>query len=114
MRMLLADLRFALRMSIKNPAFSLVIVATLTIGIGANSAIFSVVRAVLLKPLPFGEPHNLVYVAERHEGERRAGGSISYANLDDLRTQSTSLEGPGGFAPAKFTLSGAAPPERVV
>ncbi|UCC32553.1 MAG: ABC transporter permease, partial [Phycisphaerales bacterium] len=113
MSILYQDLRYAVRTMVKRPGFTGFIILTLALGIGANTAMFSVLRAVLLKPLSLEEPHDLVYVAERHEGERRAGGRISYDNLDDLRAQSTSLEDLGGFAPAMFTLSEAAPPERV-
>ena len=108
------DLRYGLRMLVKNPGFAFVAVLTLALGIGANTAIFSIVNAVLLQPLPFSEPDRLVWVW----GNIRNGGrSASVSPLDylDYRSQNTSFE---HFAatfsiPAPFNLTGSGEPERL-
>jgi putative ABC transport system permease protein len=84
----LQDARFALRMLRKNPGFTAVVVLTLALGIGANTAIFSVVYAVVLKPLPYAHAEQLVNVFAANAQEGIAGTGISYANFVDLRAQS--------------------------
>src|SRR5579863_5986574 len=93
-----ADLRYALRMLWKNPAFTAVAVAALALGIGANTAIFTVVNAVLLQPLPYPEPERIVRLARQFPGG--AGNSISVPKYMTWR-QNQSFE-----ATALYGLSG--------
>ncbi|HEX7314428.1 MAG TPA: ABC transporter permease [Pyrinomonadaceae bacterium] len=113
MRTLLQDLRFGLRTLAKRPGFTAVAVLTLALGIGANTAIFSVVNAVLLRPLPFRESERLVVVYETTGSVPR--DFVSVPNLDDYRAGSRSFEGFATFVPQSVNLTGAgAEPERVV
>jgi putative ABC transport system permease protein len=73
------DLRFGLRMLLKNPGFTLIAIITLSLGIGANTAIFSVVNAVLLRPLPFHRPEQLVLIYDNFRQQNVLQGRISAA-----------------------------------
>src|SRR5512135_1647183 len=112
METLLQDLRYALRRLRNSPGFATVAVVTLALGIGANTAIFSVVNAVLLRPLPYRDPSRLVLLQERAPSFPRL--SVSYQNFVDWRDQSRSFAGVAGIRNAAMTLTGTGEPERLV
>jgi putative ABC transport system permease protein len=112
MRTLLKDLRFGLRTLLKRPGFTVVAVLTLALGIGANTAIFSVVDAVLLRPLPFRDADRLVIVYETTQAVPR--DYVSVPNLRDYREASHAFESLATFVPQSVNLTGAGEPERVV
>ena len=105
------DLRFGLRMLVKNPGFAIVAILTLALGIGANTAIFSVVKAVLLRPLPFNDPAHLVRVNESVEHGGRS--PVAYPNYLDWRAQSHSFREMAAYADCEMILGGIEKAERV-
>src|SRR5256885_3961060 len=116
MRNFLADLRFGLRMLRKSPGFALTTIAVLVLGIGANAAVFSVVDAVLLRPLPLRDPERVVMIWEKNSA---LGGSIgerlpaAYATFLEWQRQATQFEGIAGFEDANFNLTSGPEPERI-
>src|SRR5271154_776598 len=107
---LLQDLRYAIRLLAKTPAFTLIAILTLALGIGANTAIFSVVNAVLLRPLPFPDSSALVLVAEKSQYPTI---TTSFENYQDWRDQSHSFESLEATQGQTLTLTGNAEPERL-
>jgi len=108
------DLRFGIRMLLKNPGFTSIAIITLALGIGANTAIFSVINAVLLRPLPFKEPERVVMVWQIKTAA--TGGDrtpISVADLLDLRAQSKSFDEFAAFGGGILNFTGGATPEQV-
>jgi putative ABC transport system permease protein len=103
---MLSDLKYALRMLAKSPGFTAIAMLTLALGIGANSAIFSVVDTVLLRPLPFPKPHELVAVwgSVSHAGGEKE--TDSFPNYVDLRDQSQTLDSLTAYARAAAVLTG--------
>ena len=102
------DLRFAFRQLLKQPLFTAVALVALALGIGANTAIFSVVNAVLLKPLPFPQPEELVSLGaiDLREGKAAKAYPISFPNFADLRAQDRSFSHIAVYRPANVALSG--------
>ena len=110
----LQNLRFGIRTLIKNPGFTLAAVLTLALGIGANTAIFTVTSSALLKPLPYRDPGQLVLLATQHRGSRgEAQSGFSLNRYDMLRARSRSFAGLSIFASDSFDLTGGGEPEQV-
>ncbi len=101
-----ADMQYALRTLRHSPAFTAVVVITLALGIGANTAIFSVVRGVLLKPLPNRNGDRLLYLRHSADGPGQANISFSVPEVRDLRTGVPSLGGIAEYSPWTLTLQG--------
>ncbi len=105
---MLSELRHAFRALFKRPAFSIVAIVTLALGIGANTAIFSVIDGVLLRPLPFNQPDRVVILSERNS---RGGASrVSHPNFVDWRQRSTSFSAMSAYACDSMTVLGGAEP----
>ncbi|NNF29457.1 MAG: ABC transporter permease [Gemmatimonadetes bacterium] len=110
---LLADVRLALRGMRRKPLFALVVVATLGLGIGANSAIFSVVNGVLLQPLPYPEADRLISIRAEWTGPDAGTGPMSYLDISDIATEVSALESVVGHGGGSITLTGSGDPERL-
>ncbi|HEX8424293.1 MAG TPA: ABC transporter permease, partial [Pyrinomonadaceae bacterium] len=105
------DLRYGLRMLWKSPGFTVVTVLALALGIGANSAIFSVVNTVLLRPLPFPNGERIVFMGEW--SQQIPEMSVSYPNFMDWRDQNQVFEQIAAFRNANYVLTGVGEPERL-
>jgi len=115
MESLLKDIRYGIRTLGKNPGFTAVAVLTLALGIGANTAIFSVVENVLLRPLPYPQPGNLVQIWNTYPPQAPRAG-LSPGDYADWRQQNASFSEMGGYAYISqgFNLTGEAEPQRVL
>src|ERR1700685_4678294 len=91
------DVRYAIRLLLQSPAFTLVALATLALGLGAATAIFSVVDAVLLKPLPFRNPGRLVVVWEKNPAQNKSKLLVAGGNFLEWRKQTRVLESIAAF-----------------
>src|SRR5262245_52518214 len=107
------DLRFALRGLRKRPGFALVAVLTLTLGIGANTAIFSVTHAVLLAPLPYHEPERLVVLSAKNDKKNLTQQPVSYLNVKDWKERNQVFGQLAGVRGESFSLTDRSEPERV-
>ena len=111
MTTILADLRYGARALLRNPTFSMIAVLTLALGIGANAAIFSVVRTVLLRPLPFPEPDRLVQVWEARRDRGWTQSSFTHANFWDVTELNRSFSSMGAITWGSISMAGKDSPE---
>jgi hypothetical protein len=109
----LYDLRYAFRLLARQRVFTLLAVTTVALGIGANSAIFAVVNAVLLRPLPFRDPRRLVLIEEVIKKLSPNGIEVTPSDLLEYQRGSQAFESVAGFTPTSMDLTGAGSPERL-
>jgi len=107
------DLKFAFRQLLKNPGFTAVAVLTLALGVGANTAIFSFVNTILLRPLPFMEPERLVMVYTSYQANDSHKNWVAAPTLNEWRKQSTVFEGLAARSFDGFVLTGRGQPENI-
>src|SRR5450432_4391499 len=100
------DLRYGARLLRKSPGFSVIAVLVVALGIGATTAIFSVVDAVLLKPLPFRAPERLLVIWEKNPAQNRYRMFVAPVNFLEWRKQSREMEGMAAFQDIRITLTG--------
>src|ERR1700683_4233380 len=105
------DLRYALHMLANSPGFATIAILTLALGIGANTAIFSIVNGVLLNPLPFPHPQELTVLYEHTANFEKS--SISYLNFLDWQRTNSTFASMAGYRHEDFNVSGSEEPERV-
>ena len=106
------DIRYGARMLLKNPGVTFIVIIALALGIGANTAIFSVINSVLIRPLPYEESERLVFLNEKSPVLDEM--SISYPNFTDWRNQNQTFEKMGVYNRASYNLTGGGEPERIV
>jgi putative ABC transport system permease protein len=107
------DLRYGARSLVKNPLFTLIAVLTLAVGIGANTSIFSIVNAVLLRPLPYREPEKLMTIWTARPQQGQGQFRTSLPNFKDWREQSRVFEGMAAYGFNRYNLTGAGEPEQI-
>lgn len=115
MNLLVDDLRFGLRLLWRHPSFSILALLTLALGIGANTAVFSIVRGVLLKPLPYAHPEQLIWFGGREVRFGAEAVGVSIPDLLDIRRQSRTLANTAGYSffADKLIVTGVGEPEQV-
>jgi putative ABC transport system permease protein len=110
---MIQDLRYAIRMLVKNPGFTLIAILTLALGTGANTVIFGIVDAVLLRPLPFKEPDRLVTVWETNAAKGQNHGIVGGANFTDWKNQNDVFESLVAYMSWNYNLTGDQEPQRL-
>ena len=113
MESLIKDLRYGFRSLLKRPAFTLITVITLALGIGANTTLFSFVNGILLRPLPYKDPGRLVVLDETAPKQGIASFAVSYPNFVDWRAQNQVFEDIAAYGQGSYSLSGAGDPEQI-
>src|SRR5215471_15221615 len=111
MEKLLQDVRYGLRLMLSRPGFTFIAIVALALGIGANTAVFSVVNGVLLRPLSYQDPDRLVRIWEKW-GEFNQG-SVAYLNFKDWQAQNQAFQQMAAYRHETYTITGGAFPERV-
>jgi putative ABC transport system permease protein len=106
------DVRYGVRMLLKNPGFAIVAILTLALGIGANTAVFSLVNSIILRPLPLPHSRQLMALFVK-EGDSEPGWGAAYPDFEDVRQQSRSFEGITAYAPQSVNLTGREEPTRI-
>src|SRR3982750_692422 len=106
------DVRYGARVLLKNPGITFIVVLALALGIGANTAIFSVVNAVLLRPLPYEDADQLVFLKETSQSLDEM--SVSYPNFTGWRDQNKIFEKIGVYNRASYNLTGVGEAERII
>jgi putative ABC transport system permease protein len=112
-QILKSDCGYAFRMMQKNPGFTAIAILTLALGIGANTAIFSVVHSVLLRPLPYPQAQQLIFIRQQEKKLSIEDLSFSVKEIEDYRAQNRTLSGLVEYHAMSFTLFGHGDPERV-
>jgi putative ABC transport system permease protein len=110
---MLKDLRFALRQLLKQPAFTAIAVVTIALAIGATTAVLSLVNGLLVRPLPYREPHQLVLLVQHFKSQNLERIPVSPAEFKDYETRAHSFEKLGAFGYTNFNLAGEDKPERI-
>jgi len=113
MQSLLQDLKYGTRMLAKSPGFCLAALLTLALGIGANTIIFSIVNSVLLRPLPYKNPDQLVAISGTNTETGLGSVLVSYTRFQQLEQQSRILDGVAGFIALNMSLTGRGEPEQL-
>ena len=113
METLWQDVRYGARMLVKRPGFTVTAVLVLALGIGANTAIFSAVHAILLRPLPYRDADRIVVPASTKPAENIERASVSYPDFLDWRNEREVFEHVAVYRPAQYDLTGAGEPERI-
>src|SRR5687767_14082014 len=111
MESLIKDVRYGVRGLLKRPAFTLITVITLALGIGANTTLFSFINGILLRPLPYKEATRLVALDETAPKQGIESFGVSYPNFVDWRTQNQVFTDVGAYGEGSYSLSGAGDPE---
>jgi hypothetical protein len=107
------DLRYALRILVKSPGFAAVAIFTLAVGIGANTAIFSVANALLLRPLPFVRADRLVLISASRKADRSDRGELSWPRYTMIEESQRSFRAVAAFTNETFNLTGSGDPAQI-